>query len=228
MISDERASGKKLFQKLCGPRPCGHYFHGGLFEEKESLVRWDNISDIQSFERRGIERVQKVVATLSDSAVNNVSALALFAKEQVKYTNREGYYDHKYLEAWVASPKVRIETINNTFVRLANSFKTLDEALPAFYIYDMFLEQSISANNPWTIERSKKPGYQVIPYFAAAGLLNDIVPTRTKDQYAYLEIVRKIKTKGIDIASFYAHPSHNMSNFIKALAHFCPPDRVRN
>ena len=227
LTQKEKNAGKALFRKLCGPSPMGSYFSGGLFEEKLKFYKNDVMGDAVTFEDRKLRRIKKVIDSLSEKELNDVTALTLFARQQANPRADNGYrsYPAQYLEAWIASPKVRIETVNSVFVNLANSFKTFEEALPAFRIYGMFLEQSVCANNPWTIQRSAKPGYQVIPYFEAAEQLNGIMPPHTKDQYAYRSIVRKIRQCKKD---FFSPGMRQVSCILDEYIRLCPPSRVHD
>ena len=233
----QKIEARKLYTKLCGKGHCATLgkFIGGAFETKRPYEygQWNYLFDLEGHTAK---RIKEVVSALSKHEANNVYALLLLAQERTKYPMTAGYYPWQEIEAWLSSPNITMNTKNAVFIGIADSFKTLDTAIYADKIYQMFLSPSICADNPWTIDCAQKPGYQIIPYLEAAGMINGIAPTHTKDQYSYQEIVRKIRQEGKEIfKDSLERREYDRANKIdyahglfQWLFHKCPPEKFQD
>lgn len=228
-LTQQEIEAKKLYIKLCGNGMGIDDFRGGLFEEKQIYSNNRGEPELTQ-EKRQISRIRQVISSLSEEDANNLGTLMLFVQQETKYGIGGGcgpYYS-KNLEAWLSSPNVKMETKNEIFVRTADSFSDLDKAAQLYEMYQMFLSPSVGTDNPWTINRAQKPGYQVIPYFEVAGMLPGIVPSHARDQYAYRDIVNKIREENKEIIEDFATYKYHVSNLPKVLIHNCPSEKFQD
>ena len=220
-IKQQKMEGRQLFKKLYGAGPSSTIaFRGGLFESKISCVNrtWESSLLLES---RCLERIGKTVSSLPENEANNIEALSLFIQTEIKYGVRT-----QYLKAWLSCPNVKLNTKNKVFAGMVNSFKDVKRAARAYGVYQMFLSPSVYADNPWTVELAQNPGYLIFPYFEAAGVLQGIMPKHTKDQYAYREIVSKIKEQEKDCIAKFPYDKDYYLPLV--LIDRCPPEQFQD
>ena len=136
------------------------------------------------------------IESLTKEEINNVGALVLCLGDyaQKKANKQTGFSDddereyRKFYLYWLNDGRLTLGNKTRAFRLLCNSFKDVKTALAAQDIYYSFMTDAGLApvDNPWTIQKAKRPGYAVIPYFQVKDpSFQQTLPAHAKDQVYY-------------------------------------------
>ena len=172
----ERIEGNRLYTFLAGEGPASKPpYKGGRFALPKVFNLYDG--------GYNPDYIKSIIDTLPTEDINNVGAFWLLIQNNIKQGTGQ-----EEITYWLTHPEMKKETKERAFSLMCDSFRSVGAAQKASGLYYSFMTADQGGcDNPWTTENAHKPGYAVIPYFAAIDPrhFSTVPSAQNKDHYYY-------------------------------------------